>query len=620
MKTKTLVLVTLLALTLALVGCQEKVPAPSATPLPTDPPPPTATLRPTEPPSPTAAPTLPPPTATPALEPTPAELPSPTPEAGIESVEEAVLVEIHSSNTKQDWMNQVVTSFNAAGFTTSAGDPIMSEVYHVGSGSSMNNILDGKIQPVVWSPGSDLWVTRFKQIWLDRTGGQAISQDCPATLSAPLVIAIWKPMAETLGWPDEPISWADLAALSTNPEGWAAYGHPEWGVFKFGHGHPDHSNSGMLTVVAEVRSVTGPLGALTVQDVKSEMVRERVGAVEQQVFHYGKKDTDLLNRMAERGPDYLHAVSSYEINVIKWNRTYSNTLRFPLVAIYPEEGTFWVKNPFCILDGAEWVSEAQAEAAAIFQDYLLSPEQQALTVDWGLRPADPDVLLHAPIDLGHGVVPAITKEQVPQLEYPTDELTGHILDVWRDVKKKSTVIMLLDTSVSMEEGDKINKAMEGAIAFIEQMHPADEIYVVTFSGDVAQLQPGGLAGSVGEEIKAILRSLYATAGGTALYQSVVEALDLVEAIKAAHESPRLYGIVLLSDGKNEIVGGPSFNDMLSRLPSGSEAIGVKIYTIAYGEGADLDVLRTLANRTNGKFYAVEGGDVQEIYFLISSEF
>jgi hypothetical protein len=42
---------------------------------------------------------------------------------------------------------------------------------------------------------------------------------------------------------------------------------------------------------------------------------------------------------------------------------------------------------------------------------------------------------------------------------------------------------------------------------------------------------------------------------------------------------RLYGIVLLSDGKNEIDGGPSENDMLSRLPSGTEASGVKIYSL-----------------------------------------
>jgi Ca-activated chloride channel family protein len=100
-------------------------------------------------------------------------------------------------------------------------------------------------------------------------------------------------------------------------------------------------------------------------------------------------------------------------------------------------------------------------------------------------------------------------------------------------------------------------------------------------------------------------------------------VDLAEALQAsdvADGEPRLYGIVLLSDGKNEAAAGPSRNDMLSRLPSGTEASGVRIYTIAYGADADLDLLRTLANRTNGKQFSGDVENIEAVYFLISSEF
>ena len=60
--------------------------------------------------------------------------------------------------------------------------------------------------------------------------------------------------------------------------------------------------------------------------------------------------------------------------------------------------------------------------------------------------------------------------------------------------------------------------------------------------------------------------------------------------------------------------------MLSQLPSGTEASGVKIYTIAYGGDADLDLLRTLANRTNGKQFSGDVENIEAVYFLISSEF
>jgi len=531
----------------------------------------------------------------------------------------AVIVEVSSSNTKEDWMNQMVAAFNDQGHTVN-GKRIVVTVSHVGSGSSMDDILAGKSKPVVWSPGSYPWIEAINQKWRDRTGQPLIKEECPATLSLPLAIAMWQPMAQALGWPEAPIGWDDLAKLSTNPEGWAAYGHPEWGQFKFGHPHPEHSNSGLLALIAEVYAALDKTDGLTIADVKSRPVLDSVGAVERQVFHYGKKDTDLLARMTQRGPEYLHAVTSYEANVIKWNRDFGDQLRFPLVAIYPADGTFWAENPYCILD-ADWVSKEQAQAAALFRDFLLSPEQQALAMDWGLRPANPDVALRAPIDLAHGAVPSITVDKVPNLAYPADEVVGHILDVWHQVKKKATIVLLLDTSGSMQ-GDKIKAAIQGAVTFLEQMDPDDEVYVLTFSCDVVELPDSGPVGRSGERLKRSLNGLYAE-GCTVLHQAVIQAVERIEALKADHEAAgeaRLYGLVLLSDGKNEAPGGPSRNDMLSRLPSGSEAAGVKIYTIAYGDDADLDLLKTLANRTNGKQFSSDVENIEAVYFLISSEF
>jgi Ca-activated chloride channel family protein len=154
------------------------------------------------------------------------------------------------------------------------------------------------------------------------------------------------------------------------------------------------------------------------------------------------------------------------------------------------------------------------------------------------------------------------------------------------------------------------------------MYPDDEVYIVTFSSDVNELQAGGPIGQVGENLKQSLDGLYAE-GSTVLYQAVIEALDRTDLLKAEDEASgerRLYGIVLLSDGKNETSGGPSWNDLLSRLPSGTEVEGVKIYTIAYGGDADMNVLQTLANRTNGKQFSGNVEDIEAVYFLISSEF
>ncbi len=532
---------------------------------------------------------------------------------------EAIQIEVHSSSTKTDWMNQVTESFNTAGKTIANGQPIFVSTYHVGSGSSMTAILDGDIQPTVWSPGSQLWVTRLNQTWSDRKGQKIIRTDCPATLAEPLAIGMWEPMARALGWPDTPISWNDFADLSTNPDGWGAYDHPEWGQFKFGHGHPEHSNSGMLSLVAEVYAAAETTEGLTVADVKSDIVAQRVGGVEQNVFHYGKKSTDILTRMTQRGPDYLHALPAYESDVVKWNSEHSDELQFPLVTIYPSGGTFWVQNPYCILK-ADWVTPEQAEAAEIFRDYLLSPEQQAQTIQWGLRPADPSIKLESPIDLAHGAVPTISQKEIPHLPYPSDEVIDHVIDTWHQVKKKATVVLVLDISGSMT-GDKIKQATRGAALFVEEMDPADEICAIAFNDKVVELACESAGGSA-ETLKSTIQGLFA-GGGTALYEAVITSLDRIDEVKDKHDNatePRIYGVVLLSDGRNEVEGGPSQADMLSRLPASSEASGVKIYTIAYGEDADNDLMATLANRTNGKKFEGSAEDIEDIYFLISSEF
>ena len=549
-------------------------------------------------------------------EPTPT---SPAVSAATPLPQDAVAVEFHSSNTKEKWIDEIVADFNAGGHQTASGKPIVVVEHHVTSGGSYQAIMDGEIQPAIWSPGSGIWVAKANQTWRDRTGRPLIpnADACPATLHIPLVIGMWRPMAEALGWPDTPIGWRDLADLATNPDGWAAHGHPEWGKFKFGHAHPDFSNSAMLSMIAEVYAAAGKTSGLTAEDVKSATVRERVSAVEKAIVHYGKWDKWILSKMVERGPEYLHATPTYENNVVLYNMEHADELRFPLVSIYPREGTFWVTNPACIPD-ADWVGEEQKEAAEIFVAYMIAPQQQARMMKWALRPADTGMALSEPIDLAHGAVSTVTEEQIPALEETSEQVTNFVSELWHDVKKKSVAVVLLDRSGSMK-GGKIKAAIEGVDLFIDQMEPDDEIIVIAFNHEIAGMEPSGKVGEVSETLRQQVNGLYAE-GGTALHWAVIVGLQRVDALRQEYGDDRLYGIVLLSDGKNEAEGGPTRAEMLSQLPEGTESSGTRIFTIAYGDDADLDLLKTLANRTNALSLSGTEQDILEIYLAISSYF
>lgn len=398
-----------------------------------------------------------------------------TPKAPSGSVE----ISFVSSNTKQDWIDAVTDRFNAAQIKLVSNKPVFVRVTHVTSGGSQQDILSGKIKPTVWSPGDQSWVDGANQVWRDRSGHPLISEPCKPTVYAPIGFGMWRPMAEALGWPNKPISWNTLLQLAANPDGWAAYGHPEWGIFKFGHTHPDYSNSGLLIMTALAYSNLGETSGLTPEQVKSDAVVQAFRTVEQHTFHYGVQSRDLVSLMVRRGPSYLHAINTSEAEVIKANRDNATALRFPLVFIFPADGTFWTEQPYCIVN-EDWVTPEQKEAAKLYEDYLLAPEQQALAVDNGLRPVDPSIPLHAPLSLDGGTDPRVTPAQVPALASPSADVASAVKDVFHQTKKKATVIILLDTSGSMQ-GDKIKNAVEATASFLKRLEKDDEVYVIAFS-------------------------------------------------------------------------------------------------------------------------------------------
>jgi Ca-activated chloride channel family protein len=531
----------------------------------------------------------------------------------------AVTVDISSSNTKEDWMDAVVEQFNNQNHKLPTGESIFVRVEHVTSGGSQKAIIDGKSEPIVWSPGDQSWIDGINQVWLDRSGKPLISESCSPTVLAPIGFAMWRPMAEALGWPDKPISWDDLVRLSESPEGWASKKHPEWGQFKFGHTHPGYSNSGMLMLTALAYSTAGKTTGLTADEVYSDRVGEAFRGLEQNTYHYGIQNRPLIQIMAKRGPDYLHAITSSEAEVLKSNAEFAETLRYPLVFIFPSKGTYWSEQPYCILEG-DWVSENQKQAARIFKDYLLDIAQQAKAIEYYLRPVDESIQLHDPLTLDKGTDPRVTRNSVKALSSPSAEVSSAVIDVFHQTKKKATVLLVIDTSGSME-GEKIKNAVDSSVNFVQRLDPNDEIIAYSFSGTAGVNElGGGLASEVSESLAGTLSGLYAS-GGTPLYDAICQAVEKANNLQKEDETSgekRLYGIVLLSDG-DDTSSTRSENQMFSCLPSGESVSGVKIFTIAYGEDANVDLMLRIANRTNGKQFTGDPNSIENIYNSISAE-
>ncbi len=253
---------------------------------------------------------------------------------------EPVTISVASSVTKQKWLEAARDSFQAGKPETPDGRPIDIRISSVLSGESMLQIAEGTLRPTVWSPGEFAWVEQLDQKWRLTHPTAITGTPCAPTVLTPVGLAMWRPMAEALGWPERPVSWKALVALANDPEGWASLGHPEWGRLKLGHTHPQYSSAGLLYLASIIYATTGKTDGITARDIYAPEAEVTVRTLEQNTAKYGMVTTDLLTSMAIFGPAYLHATSAFEEGTVRFNQERAADLRWPLAFIFPEEGTF----------------------------------------------------------------------------------------------------------------------------------------------------------------------------------------------------------------------------------------------------------------------------------------
>ena len=527
-------------------------------------------------------------------------------------VGETVTISMVYGSEKEAWLAPLVTAFNAARYETARGARIEIEATPMGSIESAERIIAETLQPTIWSPASSVYVPVANADWRQNHGEDLVDDPKDLVLS-PVVIAMWRPMAEALGWPNKALGWADIAEISISEEGWAGYGYPEWGTFKFGHTHPNYSNSGVVSVIAETYAGANKQRDLTLEDLQSEDLRTFVTDVESSVIHYGRSTGFFGRRMFERGPSYLSAAVMYENLVVEQEtkRLNGESSQLPVVAIYPKEGTIWSNHPYGILN-APWVTDEQRDAAEIFEAYLLDKPQQLKAIEYGFRPADRTIPLTSPLDTQHGIDPEQPKTV---LEVPDAEVIEGIQAMWRDVKKPVDVVVAMDVSGSME-GDKIASARQSLLEFIDLLDDRDRLQIILFNHNLTELTPLSPLNEKREDVKRRVSGVI-EGGDTRLYDATYQAhRELQENGDPRH----IRAIVVLSDGA-DTVSEMNLDQLINEVGNLSEGgNATKIFTIAFGSGASENVLQNIAEPTGGKQYSGDPETISDVYADIATFF
>jgi Ca-activated chloride channel family protein len=561
-------------------------------------------------------------------------------------------VDIASSPEKLTLLTDLAKRFEDSDEAEVDGKCVRVKVQKVSSGAGATLLAAGwpkpkanGPRPVIWSPAASTWSAVVNQRRAD-AGKPAIAPPATSFMLTPLVIAMPKPMAEAIGWPDTPIGFSDVLALAQDPNGWAAKGHPEWGPFRFGKTNPNFSTSGLAQTVAQYYAATGKTTDLTLEDLARPDVEAFASGVESAVVHYGDTTLTFLNNLyrSDRRGDpfgYASAVAVEEKSVVDYNAGDPDGIldpgekprkpRVPLVAIYPKEGTLFSDNPLTILD-APWVSKGEAAAAKKFVSFVTKPQNQRRVLKFGFRPGNPAVSIGKPITAANGLDPA---QPQTTLEVPQPAVLAGVIDEWNQVRKKARVLLVVDVSGSMgDEADpktgdtKLDLAKRAAIAALGEFNPEDEVGLRVFSTDISEdeptdyrdLVPIGPMAANRAELESEIEGLKPTQG-TPLY-TVTE--DSYTKMLEEFDASRINAVVLLSDGRNEDDRNTDLNGLLDFLQGTNEGESLKpvrIFPIAYGADADEATLKRIAEATDAASYsAVDPATIVNVFNAVVSNF
>lgn len=471
---------------------------------------------------------------------------------------------------------------------------------------------------VAVSPDSAIWLESFDRAW------QAAHPDAASIVgttirfaTTPVAIATWRGREGELGAGGER-GWASLLQRASREAG-----------YRWSHGSPRASASGMLALTAEFYAGANKTFGLTKADADREDVRRYVAQIEKTIARYGgESDAALAEYLLKEGQNALAAIVMPEASIFDFNQRSRGA---KLYAIHPTEGTLMLDHPLILLETADLTPD-QRRAFLDFGRFLTGRDGQEIVVKHGYRPID------LAFDMERSPLrdEGLSHEQPRLLQMPAAGTLAYLQASWAaGLKRRANILLVVDVSGSMK-GEKLTRTKEALASFLKQV-PSDEerVGLVAFSSSYQEVVPLGRLGDNRQQLLAQVNQLSAD-GSTALFYAVWRAHRL---LAQRGDSERINVVVAMTDGQEnasrnfsqrsvsgvgsvpQIVAGDSAKDtgpLLSALKQ--NGAGVLVFTVAYGSDADLSVLSALASPFGGQAYRADPDTIRRLYELISQNF
>jgi VWFA-related protein len=155
----------------------------------------------------------------------------------------------------------------------------------------------------------------------------------------------------------------------------------------------------------------------------------------------------------------------------------------------------------------------------------------------------------------------------------------------------TTVVLVVDHSLSMEEEDRIGGLKQAVATFMKGLPKGSRVAVVAFSSEVGTICPFTSDAALVEKAVNALQP----AGATRYYDAVAEALGMLE-----KESGRR-AVLALTDGEDTFSQLASLDSVIAS----ARRLGLPVHTLGLGSEDEIEsaALKRLAVETRGQYYS-----------------
>jgi Ca-activated chloride channel family protein len=171
--------------------------------------------------------------------------------------------------------------------------------------------------------------------------------------------------------------------------------------------------------------------------------------------------------------------------------------------------------------------------------------------------------------------------------------------------------LVIDTSGSMRDENKLNSVKQAAIALVNRLRPEDRLAIISYDTQAKVVLPSSPV-QVNQEARWLIQSLRAD-GGTNLGAGLIEGYHQLREFAGLRTISR---VLLLSDGKANV--GITSSAELSHMVLQEADAGISLSTFGVGLDFNEDLMAALSESGRGMYYFIDRPESMEA--ILAKEF